>query len=168
MQLFHEYLTQEQGVNTYAAYGLYFRMYPRTTRPPKWTATFGQKLHLKFSDDSGHWFIFGRGTCSYHRFLEFITRTSCYRTTGKSLLPQGLTNVAVLKILKWLDKKIFRKKLTGLRWPLEVTLKKKQVKNLNQMLFPKKRDVVLEKMINNVTLVRHFHESWDFSTLWAH
>ena len=28
---------------------------------------------------------------------------------------QGLTNVAVLKILKWLDKKIFRKKLTELR-----------------------------------------------------
>jgi len=26
MQLFHEYLTQEQGVNTYAAYGLYFLM----------------------------------------------------------------------------------------------------------------------------------------------
>ena len=30
MQLFHEYLTQEQGVNTYAAYGLYFRTYPGT------------------------------------------------------------------------------------------------------------------------------------------
>ena len=28
MQLFHEYLTQEQGVNTYAAYGLYFCTYP--------------------------------------------------------------------------------------------------------------------------------------------
>lgn len=26
MQLFHEYLTQEKGVNTYAAYGLYFLM----------------------------------------------------------------------------------------------------------------------------------------------
>ena len=37
-----------------------------------------------------------------------------------------------------------------LKWPLEVTLKKKRVKNLNLMLFPKKRDVVLEKMINNV------------------
>ena len=36
------------------------------------------------------------------------------------------------------------------RLQLVVTLKKKQVKNLNLMLFPKKRDVVLEKMINNV------------------
>ena len=59
------------------------------------------------------------------------------------------------------ENKIFRKKLTELK----VTLKKKMVKNLNLMLFPRKRDVVLEKMIN---IMRHSHESWDFSTFWAH
>ena len=61
---------------------------------------------MKFSDDSGHWFIFGRSTCSYHRFLEFITRTSCYRTTGKSFFP----TIRVARTWSSLDFKWFDKK----------------------------------------------------------
>ena len=45
-----------------------------------------RQLHLKFSDDSCHWFILGWITCSYHRFLEFISWTGCHRTAGKLLL----------------------------------------------------------------------------------
>ena len=66
----------------------------------------------------------------------------------------GSTNLAAM-VLRFSVNKIFRKKLMELK----VTLKKKMLANLNPMLFPKKRDVVFEKMINNLTLVSHYHES---------